>query len=94
MAGKGEIVERVAQEAGLTKAEAGQAVDAFTSAISARLAAGESVTVTGFGTFKVSPTNARQGRNPATGAAMTIAAGKRIGFSAGSKLAEAVKGSH
>jgi DNA-binding protein HU-beta len=92
MAGKPELVEKIAAESGLTKANAAKALDAAINAITSTLAGGEAVTLSGFGTFKVTQTKERQGRNPATGAAMTIAASKRVGFSAGSKLSSAVKG--
>jgi DNA-binding protein HU-beta len=92
MAGKPELVAKVADETGMTKVQAAKAVDAVLQAITSTLASGDSVALSGFGTFRVSATAERQGRNPSTGAPMTIAAGKRIGFSAGSKLSEAVKG--
>ena len=92
MAGKPELVAKVANDTGMTKVDAAKAVDAVLQAITSTLASGDSVALSGFGTFRVSTTAERQGRNPSTGAPMTIAAGKRIGFSAGSKLSEAVKG--
>ena len=92
MAGKPELVAKVAEGSGLTKAQAGKAVDAIIDAIKETLATGEPVSLSGFGTFKVSETAAREGRNPATGAPMMIAASKRVGFSAGSRLSGAVKG--
>ena len=92
MAGKPELVDQIAADSGLTKAMSAKALDAMVSAITGTLASGESVTLSGFGTFKVSPTKARMGRNPATKAPMMIPASKRIGFSAGSKLSAAVKG--
>jgi DNA-binding protein HU-beta len=93
MAGKPELVAKIASSSGLTKAQAATALDSVIGAITGTLASGESVTLSGFGTFRVSPTAERRGRNPATGAAITIPASKRIGFSAGSKLNAAVKGS-
>ena len=92
MVGKGDLVGQVASTTGLTRAQATKAVDAVLETISESLARGENVSLSGFGTFRVSNTAARQGRNPATGAAITIPAGKRIGFSAGSRLSSSVKG--
>jgi len=92
MAGKPELVDQIAADSGLTKAMSAKALDAMVSAITGTLASGESVTLSGFGTFKVSATKERMGRNPATKAPMMIPASKRIGFSAGSKLSAAVKG--
>ncbi len=92
MAGKSDLVNQVASSSGLSKSQAQKAVDAVLDSITQSLAQGESVSISGFGTFKVSETKERQGRNPATGQPITIPAGKRIGFSAGSKLSSAVKG--
>ena len=92
MAGKSDLVDQVASSSGLSKSQAQKAVDAVLDSITQTLAKGESISLSGFGTFKVSDTKERQGRNPATGQPITIAAGKRIGFSAGSKLSSAVKG--
>jgi DNA-binding protein HU-beta len=92
MAGKPELVNSIAAETGLTKADSAKALDAMVNAVTKSLSSGESVTLSGFGTWKVTATAARMGRNPATGKPMQIAAGKRIGFSAGSKLSSSVKG--
>jgi DNA-binding protein HU-beta len=92
MPSKADMVAKVAEESGITKAQAGRAVDALLDVISSTLSSGQNVTLSGFGTFRVTNTKARQGRNPATGAAITIPAGKRIGFSAGSRLNSMVKG--
>jgi DNA-binding protein HU-beta len=93
MAGKPDLVAKIAADSKLTKTDAAKALDATLGAITSYLADGESVTLSGFGTFKVTKTAERMGRNPATGKPMKIAAGKRIGFSAGTKLSGAVKGS-
>jgi DNA-binding protein HU-beta len=65
---KSELIDAIAASAGLTKADAGRAIDATTSAITAALKKGDTVTLVGFGTFKVSKRAARVGRNPRTGA--------------------------
>jgi nucleoid DNA-binding protein len=80
---KSELIDAIAASAGLTKADAGRAIDATTSAITAALKKGDTVTLVGFGTFKV-------GRNPRTGAELKIAARKAPGFSAGKTLKDAV----
>ena len=69
-----ELIDHVASEAGLEKAQARRAVDAFVSAISGAAKSGDSVALAGFGQFKVKDSPARQGRNPATGQTIEIAA--------------------
>ncbi|MEI6227642.1 MAG: HU family DNA-binding protein, partial [Methylophilaceae bacterium] len=80
---KSELIDAIAASAGLTKADAGRAIDATTAAITNALKKGDSVTLVGFGTFKVTQRAARTGRNPRTGAELKIAARKAPGFSAG-----------
>lgn len=88
---KVDLINSVASKVGLTKADAGRAVDAFIGAISNALSKGEKVTVTGFGTFEVRPRAARMGRNPQTGAPLHIAATKTPAFKSGKSLKEAVR---
>ncbi|MCB1598787.1 MAG: HU family DNA-binding protein, partial [Xanthomonadales bacterium] len=76
--------------ADLSKADAGRALDAFISVVTKALKAGDSVTLTGFGTFDVRKRAARQGRNPQTGATIKIKASKNPGFKAGKALKDAV----
>jgi DNA-binding protein HU-beta len=90
--GKSELQQKVAQEAGLNKAQAGRAVDAVLNSIEGALKKGEEVRLTGFGSFRVTHTKARTGRNPRTGESISIKAGKRPAFSPGSRLKEAVGG--
>lgn len=92
MAGKPDLIAKVAAESGLNKTQSAKAIDAMVRAIQGTLARGESVALSGFGTWRVVPTAQRRGRNPATGKPMMIPAGKRVGFSAGSRLSAAVKG--
>jgi DNA-binding protein HU-beta len=80
---KTELIEALAGKSGLTKADAGRAVDGVMEIISEALAKGESVTLVGFGTFSVGERAARVGRNPQTGAEIQIAASKQPKFSAG-----------
>jgi len=88
---KNEFVDRVASESGLSKKDAGSAVDAVITSIETALSSGEEVNFTGFGKFHVAERGAREGRNPRTGETMTIAASKVPRFTAGSSLKKAVK---
>ena len=88
---KSDFVDKVAAESGLTKKDAGTAVDAVIKSIEDALRTGEDVTFTGFGKFHVASRGAREGRNPRTGETMTIAASKVPRFTAGSGLKKAVK---
>jgi len=83
---KGELVSKIADDAGLSKAQANSALDSFTSAVTKALKSGDKVTLVGFGTFSVSKRNARTGRNPQTGAAIKIKAKKVARFKAGKEL--------
>jgi DNA-binding protein HU-beta len=88
---KNEFVDRVAEGAGLSKKDAGNAVDEVIKQIESALGSGEEVNFTGFGKFHVAERGAREGRNPRTGETMTIAASKVPRFTAGSGLKKAVK---
>jgi DNA-binding protein HU-beta len=87
---KQDLINDIAAATGLTKTFAGRALDATTDSITKSLKKGESVTLIGFGTFKVSKRAARAGRNPQTGAALKIAARNAATFTAGKALKEAV----
>mgnify|MGYP002517812859 FL=1 len=87
---KVELVEAVAEEAGLTKADATRAIDATFATITKALADGDKIALVGFGTFGVSKRAAREGRNPRTGATVQIAARNAVTFKAGSALKDAV----
>jgi len=87
---KTDIVSSVAEQAGLTKADAGKAVDAVLAAISGGLARGEVVSLIGFGTFSVKARPARTGRNPRTKEEITIPASNAPAFKAGKMLKDAV----
>ncbi|XDZ50261.1 HU family DNA-binding protein [Neisseriaceae bacterium CLB008] len=87
---KSELIDVVAANSGLTKADAAKAVDGFTKAVTDTLAKGQEVAILGFGTYKVSERAERQGRNPATGEALTIAAAKVPTFKAGKALKDAL----
>jgi len=88
---KGELVEKVAKNCGLSKASADDAVNTIMGAIADALTKGDKVTLVGFGTFAVADRAAREGRNPKTGEKMNIPASKRVKFKAGSKLTEGLK---
>ncbi|ABE48287.1 MULTISPECIES: HU family DNA-binding protein [Methylobacillus] len=87
---KTELIEEIAKEAGISKAAAGKAVDAFTASVTAALKSGDTVTLIGFGTFGVSERAARTGRNPQTGKEIKIAARKAPSFKAGKALKDAL----
>ncbi len=87
---KGQLIEEVAKVVS-TKKEAAAAVDAVLGAIKKALKKGDTVTLVGFGTFKVSKRKARKGRNPQTGEVIKIPAKKVPVFKAGSDLKKAVK---
>ena len=89
---KSEFVDQVAANSGLSKKDAGDAVDAVLTTIEDALKRGSEVTFSGFGKFHVAERSARQGVNPRTGERITIAGGKVPRFSAGSALKKQVKG--
>ncbi len=90
--GKTELAQQVAEQTGLSRPDANKAVDAVLDSITAALQRDDEVRLTGFGSFKVTNTKARTGRNPRTGAPLDIAAGKRPTFTAGSRLKQSVGG--
>ena len=87
---KSELIEAIAQEAGISKAAAAKALDATTNAVTNALKNGDTVTLVGFGTFYVGERAERQGRNPKTGAPLAIAAAKTPKFRAGKALKDAL----
>lgn len=89
---KQDFVDEVSSRSGLSKADAGRAVDAFLDSVESALTTGQSVNFTGFGKFSVSHRAARMGVNPRTGEKVHIAAARVPKFSAGSKLKASVKG--
>ncbi len=88
---KMEMVDAVASRAGLSKADADRALNAFVDAVADVLARGEKVTITGFGTFEARHRAARMGRNPQTGAPLHIPATITPAFKAGKGLKDAVR---
>ena len=87
---KAELVEFVAENADLTKADAARALDAVVTGVTKGLKKEGKVTLVGFGTFTAKKRAARTGRNPQTGAEVKIAARVVPGFKAGSKLKDAL----
>lgn len=88
---KAELVEAMAASAGLSKADAKRALDAFISNTTAALKKGDRVALVGFGSFSVSNRAARKGRNPQTGKEIQIEAKKVVKFKAGADLSEKIK---
>jgi DNA-binding protein HU-beta len=87
---KSELIDAIADASELTKADAGRALDGFLGAVTEALSNGDSVALVGFGTFSVKDRAERKGRNPQTGAEITIKAAKIPSFKAGKSLKDAV----
>ena len=87
---KSDLVDAIADSAGLSKADAGRAVDALVNTVTGALQSGQAVSLVGFGTFSVRDRAARTGRNPRTGETIQIAASKNPAFKAGKALKDAV----
>ena len=88
---KAELIDKIASGAGLSKTDASKALDSALNAIKASLKKGQKVTLVGFGTFSVSKRKARKGRNPRTGQAINIPAGKAPKFTSGKAFKDAIK---
>jgi DNA-binding protein HU-beta len=89
--GKSELASRIAQATGTSATQANHMISAVTDAVSQALANGDEVRLIGFGSFKVQETKARMGRHPRTGEPISISAGRRVSFSAGSGLSDSLK---
>ena len=87
---KSDLVDAIAESAGLSKADGGRALDAFVDTVTSALKSGDSVSLVGFGTFSVRDRAARTGRNPRTGETIQIKASKNPAFKAGKALKDAV----
>ena len=85
-----ELIAAVAERADLTRADTGKAVEALVGTITEALKQGDEVRIAGFGTFGISERGERQGRNPQTGAPITIAAFKAAKFTAGKAIKDAL----
>ena len=86
------IINTIAEQANLSKADAGRSLDVLIKTIETTLKAGDSITLVGFGTFAVKERAERTGRNPQTGQEITIAAAKVPSFKPGKGLKDAVNG--
>ncbi|MFO8087828.1 MAG: HU family DNA-binding protein [Bacteroidales bacterium] len=87
---KAELIEAMASEANLTKADAKKALDAFIGTTSKALKKGDRISLVGFGSFSISKRASRKGRNPQTGKEIQIPAKKVVKFKPGSELADMV----
>ena len=83
---KAELIDAVANQSGLSKADAGKTIDAFFEVLTNAVKSGDKVSWPGFGSFSTSKSKARIGRNPQTGEAVKIAASTRMKFTASSAL--------
>lgn len=87
---KGELISKIAEDAGLTKVQASAALEAVTDGVTSTLAKGDKLTLVGFGTFSITHRAARKGRNPQTGEEINIKAKNVVKFKPGKDLAERV----
>ena len=87
-----DLADSVAASAGIAKTEARKIVDGLFTAIAEAAASGEEISLNGFGKFKVKDTPAREGRNPATGATIQIAASKKLTFAPAKAVKDKLNG--
>ncbi len=87
---KGDLIDLIAEKAGISKVQANSAIDALIDGATATLKKGERVTLVGFGTFSISNRKERTGRNPQNGAPLKIAARRVVKFTSGAELKTAV----
>lgn len=87
---KAELIDAMASESGLSKADAKKALDGFINATTSALKSGDRISLIGFGSFSISERAARTGRNPQTGKEIQIAAKNVVKFKAGTELASSV----
>ena len=87
-----DLIDHVSREAGMEKGAAKKAIEAVLAGIVDAAKKGEEVNLPGFGRFKVKDSPARQGRNPATGATIEIAASNKLGFSPAKQVKDALAG--
>jgi DNA-binding protein HU-beta len=87
---KQDLISKISQDTGITKASASAAVDSFIEGITKSLKKGQPITFVGFGTFKTAQRKARTARNPQTGAAIKVPKRRVVRFSAGKALKTAV----
>jgi DNA-binding protein HU-beta len=87
-----DLIDHVAREAGMEKSVAKKVIEAVFSGIVDAAKMGEEINLSGFGRFKVKDSPARQGRNPATGETIEIAASKKLGYSPAKQVKDALTG--
>ena len=87
---KGDLINKIAEDANLTKSQAADAVNTILSSIGETLKEGDKVSLVGFGTFSISHREARTGRNPQTGKAIQIPSKNVVKFKPGKELSESV----
>ncbi|MCB0510853.1 MAG: HU family DNA-binding protein [Bacteroidetes bacterium] len=87
---KGDLISKIAEDAGLTKTQASNALDAVIDGVTSTLAKGDKLTLVGFGTFSTSARAARKGRNPQTGKEINIPAKNVVKFKPGKELSARV----
>lgn len=87
-----DLADKIADDAGLTKADARKIVDGLFTAVAEAAANGDEISISGFGKFKVKESAAREGRNPATGATIQIAASKKLGFTPAKAVKDRLNG--
>ena len=87
---KTDLIKQIANDTGLSQKDASSALESFLSTATKALKKGETITLIGFGTFKITQTAARKGRNPQTGKEIQIPASKRVRFTAGKGLKDQV----
>jgi DNA-binding protein HU-beta len=90
MAGKGDVITAIAEQAGISKKEAAAAFDAFVGYVSESCQRGERCSIPGLGSFAVTQRKAREGRNPRTKEKITIPASRNVRFKAGKDLKDVV----
>jgi DNA-binding protein HU-beta len=90
MPGKGDVINAIAEQAGISKKEAAAAFDAFVGYITEACQSGERCAIPGLGSFSVTERKAREGRNPRTKETITIPASKNVRFKAGKDLRDAL----
>jgi DNA-binding protein HU-beta len=90
MAGKADVIDAMAEQAGISKKEAAAAFDAFIAYISNSCQGGERCSIPGLGSFVVTDRKAREGRNPRTKEKITIPASKNVRFKAGKDLRDVI----
>lgn len=88
---KGDLINKIATDSGITKTQAQAALNSFLGTTAGALKKGDKVTLVGFGTFSTSSRAARKGRNPQTGSEINIPAKKVVKFRPGKDLSDSVK---